>query len=209
MVRRLKHAALWLFAAAVTVFMQTLTGILITLLVMVPILIVIALKTPKLDRPSLQRSGTQPVRAVAKWVTIGAFGLLALAIVLTAGGVRSPFPPTEVTSRKPYSDFIGREYRVVSNVSAYAWNEFPDKATIRSISIMPPPGTANRFVSSVRPLQLGQAIRIVSAWREFPSFAKYYVVSVPGAGLPEGIPITMRVKSDGTPDPSVYELMER
>ena len=51
MVRRLKHGALWLLAAAVTVFMQTLTGILITLLVMVPLLIVIALKTPKVDRP--------------------------------------------------------------------------------------------------------------------------------------------------------------
>jgi hypothetical protein len=43
----LKRVALWLLAAAVTVLMNTLTGILITLVVMVPVLVVIALKTPK------------------------------------------------------------------------------------------------------------------------------------------------------------------
>jgi hypothetical protein len=49
-VKRLKDAALWLLGAAVTVFMYTDTGILITLLIMVPILVVIALKTPRVDR---------------------------------------------------------------------------------------------------------------------------------------------------------------
>jgi hypothetical protein len=62
----------------------------------------------------------------------------------------------------------------------------------------------------VTPLQHGQRIRLVSAWREFfPSFAKYYVVSVPGAGLPEGIQITMTVNSDGIPDPGVYAPIDR
>jgi hypothetical protein len=42
-----KRAALWVLAAAVTVFMDTLTGMLITLVVMVPIFLIIALKTPK------------------------------------------------------------------------------------------------------------------------------------------------------------------
>jgi hypothetical protein len=78
--------------------------------------------------------------AVAKWVAIAACGLLALAIVLTVGGARSPFPPTEITHQEQYSDFIGREYRVTSNVSAYAWDDFPDKGKILSISLMPPPG---------------------------------------------------------------------
>jgi hypothetical protein len=149
------------------------------------------------------------VVAVIKWVAFAAFGLLALAIVLTVGGVRSPFPPTEITHQEPYSDFIGREYRVTSDVSAYAWNDFPDKAKILSISLMPPPGIRNRFVSYVIPLQHGQRIRLVSASREFPSFAKYYVVSVPGAGLPEGIRITVSVNSDGIPDPRVYAPIDR
>jgi hypothetical protein len=44
---RLKRAVLWLLGAALTVFMYTDTGFLVTLLVMVPVLIVIALKTPR------------------------------------------------------------------------------------------------------------------------------------------------------------------
>ena len=147
--------------------------------------------------------------AVAKWVAIAACGLLALAIVLTVGGMRSPFRPTEITHQEPYAGFVGREYRVTSNVSAYVWNDFPDTAKILSISLMPPPGIRNRFVSHAIRIQQGQRIRIVGAWREFPSFAKYYVVSVPGAGLPEGIPIEMAVKSDGIPDPRVYEPVDR
>jgi hypothetical protein len=142
-------------------------------------------------------------------VAFAVFGLLALLIVLTVAGVRSPFPPTEITHQRPYSDFIGREYRVKSNVAAYAWNDFPDKAKILSISLLPPPGIRNRFVSYGIPLQHGQTIRLVGAWREFLSFARYYVVSVPGAGLPEGIDITMPVNSDGIRDPRVYEPIDR
>jgi len=44
---RLKRAALWVLAAAVTVFMNTRTGMLITLVVMVPVFLIIALKTPR------------------------------------------------------------------------------------------------------------------------------------------------------------------
>jgi hypothetical protein len=36
-------------------------------------------------------------------------------------------------------------------------------------------------------------------------FTKYYLLSVPDAGLPDGIPIAMDVNSDGVPDPRVYE----
>ena len=143
--------------------------------------------------------------AVAKRVVIAAFGLLALAIVLSVAGVRSPFPPTEITHQEPYSHFIGREYRVTSDVSAYAWNDFPDKAKILSISLVPPPGIRNRFVSYVIPLQPWPEHSSCRRLAEFPSFARFYVVSVPGAGLPDGITITMAVNSDGIPDPGVYE----
>jgi len=44
---RLKRPALWVLAAAVTVFMNTLTGMLVTLVVMVPVFVIIALKTPR------------------------------------------------------------------------------------------------------------------------------------------------------------------
>jgi hypothetical protein len=72
---------------------------------------------------------------------------------------------------------------------------------------MPPPGVRNRFVSYVTPLKPGQRIRIVSAWRQFAlvGFTRHYLVSVLGAELPEDVPITMAVNSDGIPDPLVYE----
>jgi hypothetical protein len=150
----------------------------------------------------------------AKWVAFAGCGLLALGItliMLLASGVLSPFPDGEITQQKPYATFVGREYRVTSDVGAYAWNDFPDKAKILSISLMRPPGIHNRFVSSVTALKLGQTVRTVAAWRHFTvfGFAKYYVVSVPDAGLPKGIEIKMPVNSDGVPDPLVYEPVDR
>lgn len=151
----------------------------------------------------------RPLIACPKWAAIGVCVLLAVVIVLGIAGMRSPLPPREITHRKPYADFIGREYRVTSSVSAYAWNDFPDRSRILSISLLPPPGVRNRFVSHVTPLQHGQRIRIVSAWQELPSFVKYYVVSVPGAELPKGIPIEMQMKSDGNPDSGIYAPIDR
>lgn len=155
---------------------------------------------------------------LAKWVALAACGLLAVAISLIGllivfglAGTPSPFPVTETTHQKPFVDFVGREYRVVADVRALAWNDFPDKATILSISLMSPPVVRNRFVSYETPLKLGQRVRIVSAWRQFAlvEFTRHYVVSVPGARLPDGIPVTMNVKSDGVPDPLVYEPVDK
>ena len=153
------------------------------------------------------------VVSVMKWTAVTAFGLLAVVIMLGVGGIRLPFwfPNTEVTHERPFSDFVGREYRVTGHVTALAWNDFPDKAKILNVSLMPSPGARNRFVSYSIPLQLGQSVRIISAWRQFGlvEFTYKYIVSVPGAGLPDGIPITMRVNSDGVPDPLVYEAIDK
>ena len=40
-------------------------------------------------------------------------------------------------------------------------------------------------------------------------FHRHYVVSVPGAGLPNGIPVTMDVEADGVPDSRIYEPMNK
>jgi hypothetical protein len=148
---------------------------------------------------------------LAKWA-VGA--LLALGIVVIVWGIAgyaSPFPVVEITHQKPYADFVGRDYRVVGDVRAIAWNDFPDKARILEISLMPPPTVRNRFVSSETRLKPGQMVRIVSAWRQFAlvEFTRHYVVSVPGAELPDGIPVTMTVKSDGAPDSRVYEPIDK
>ena len=36
-------------------------------------------------------------------------------------------------------------------------------------------------------------------------FNRHYVVAVPGAGLPDGIPVTMFMNADGVPVPLVCE----
>lgn len=146
------------------------------------------------------------------WVVGSALGLLIAVIVLGVAGYRVPFWPsdTEMTNQKPYSDFIGRDYRVVGPVAALAWNDFPDKDKILVVSLTSPPGTQNRFVSYKIPLLRGQEIRILSAWRSLSlfHFSYYYLVSVPGVKLPEGVPIKMNVGPEGILDPSAYEDMQ-
>jgi len=149
-----------------------------------------------------------------KFVIFGAAGLVALPGILFIAvdvAMEVPAPKTEVTNRKPFADYIGREYRVVGNVSALAWNDFPDKDKVVSISLMSPPLVRNRFVSYSRPLKPGQKLRIISAWRSLTvdGFIYKYGVGLPGSGLSEGIPTTMNVNADGVPDPLVYEPIEK
>jgi hypothetical protein len=139
---------------------------------------------------------------------------VSFVVVVTAlamAGTRSSSPLTETTQRKPYVDFVGRECRLVADVRAIAWNDFPDKAKILEISLMPPPWVKNRFVSYETPLKPDQRVRIVSAWQQFGlvGYHRHYVVSVPGAGLPDGIPVWLYMNADGAPDPQVCEPVDK
>lgn len=147
----------------------------------------------------------QLVKTIFKFVLIANAGLWAVAIVVGLGEQIS-FPETDISDQKPYIDFIGREYWLKTEVYAFAWNDFPDKVKILSISLMPPPGVRNRFVTYRTRLKVGQTVRILGAKGGFLS-TKDYIVSVPGAGLPDGIPITIPMNSDGSPDPRVYALL--
>jgi len=159
---------------------------------------------------------TQPniqlMLSVFKWVVCTAFGLFVILIAIGLGGYQVPFWPedTDATNDKPFSTYIGQEYRVSNNIKALAWNDFPDKEKILVISLMPPPGANNRFVSYCTTLQPGQKIRILSAWRSLSLFeyTYYYLVSIPDAGLPKNVPIKMKVNSDGIPSPLFYESVQ-
>ena len=150
--------------------------------------------------------------SVVKWVVITVLSLFAVTCVVGLGGYQIPFWPddTEITNEEPYSSFIGQQYRLTSELYAHAWNDFPDKEKILVISLMPPPGTKNRFVSYRVTLQPGQAVRIHSAWRSLSLFeySYYYHVSIPDAGLPEGVPIKMKVGTDGAPITQYYEHIQ-
>jgi hypothetical protein len=145
--------------------------------------------------------------AILRYVVLSACGLFAVAVVIGVGGVHLPAPsPREVSQRQPFASFVGHEYRIASDLIATGWNDFPNKSKILLIALRPPPGTANRFVSFRRGLKAGQRLRLVSAWRQFTigGFNYYYLVALPGAGLPEGIPIVVDVSGNGVPDPALY-----
>ncbi len=149
--------------------------------------------------------------SVLKWVVFTVFGLFAILIVIGISGYQVPFWPedTEVTNDKPFSTYIGQEYRVTNSIKALAWNDFPDKEKILLVSLTPPEAK-NRFVSYSITLQPGQKIRILSAWRSLSLFeyTYYYLVLIPDAGLPENVPIRMKVDSDGIPSPLFYESLQ-
>jgi hypothetical protein len=153
---------------------------------------------------------------LAQWVaavvcTLFVVYALLITVLMILAETPNPSPVTEISHQKPYADFVGRECRVVADVLATAWNDFPDKAKILSITLGPPPGYGNRFVSYQKPLKPDQRVRIVSAWQQFALFGfnRHYVVSVPGAGLPDGSAVTLYMNADGVPDPQVCEPVQK
>ena len=60
-------------------------------------------------------------------------------------------------------------------------------------------------------MERGQRIRILSARRSYTmvDIVRYYVVSVPDAGLPTGVEIEMNVGPDGVPDRRLYEPIDK
>jgi hypothetical protein len=146
----------------------------------------------------------------AKWAAIGAAVLLGVAIVLGIAGYGPQAPRTDITAQRPYADYVGREYRIAGDVSACAWNDFPDKDKILTITLPPSVCAANRFVSYRVPIARGKRIRIVRAWRSYYLFEirQEYVVSVAGVGLPPDVEIKVEVGDDGVLDRRFYESVD-
>lgn len=140
-------------------------------------------------------------------IAIAFCGFVVLLVAWGLSGYGPSAPSRDISQEPPFADQVGREYRVVGDVSAYAWNDFPDEETILSVTLTPPPGTRNRFVSYVLPMERGQRIRIIGARRTWVLFETPtdYLVVVPGTKLPQGVDIKMRVGSDGIPDRRLYE----
>ena len=77
------------------------------------------------------------------------------------------------------------------------------------MTLTPPPGTKNRFVSATVPVQRDQRLRIVGAQQQwgFAGIVRWYVVSLPGVELPDG-PVEIGMNGDGVPDPASFELVQ-
>ena len=143
---------------------------------------------------------------------MGLVGGLVFIFMWGLSGYGVPFWPeeAEVTNEMPFNSLIGRELVTKVSIQATAWNDFPDKEKILSVTLDPPPGQArNRFVSYQIGLEKGQRIKLLSAWSNPVLFGtvRHYKVSLPGAELPANVPIKLKVKSDGIPDPEFYELI--
>jgi hypothetical protein len=116
--------------------------------------------------------------------------MLCVVMMLTAcrGGSGA-----EITSTKPYADFIGAKYSVVAdNLSAYGVYESLDDKTISYVTLVPM-GIAGPEFAFRRNVPKGTVIRILSAWRLFPLMESsvYYLVAVENSDLPQGIPIRL------------------
>lgn len=151
------------------------------------------------------------MRRVLMFVKYGLFSVAGLFTFLVMWGIAGydlPISDTEITQEEPFAKFVGREYRLKVSTEAMFWNDFPDKEKILTVSIGPA-SAKNRFVTKIVSLADGQKIRIMSAWSYFTleGFKKYYMVSFPDLdfGVPAGVPIRLNVKSDGIPDPLLYE----
>jgi hypothetical protein len=158
----------------------------------------------------MPRSRTDTLLRTVAWACVVVVGLFIGLVVLGIGGVMTPTLHRDLANSKPFSDYIGREYRVVSEVRATAWNDFPDKEKILTVALGPPYGGSRRFMSWERPLELGQEIRIVgaSSYLSLDGWVRSYLVQVPGAGLPEGVPTHIRIGRDGLLDSRLYEPAE-
>jgi hypothetical protein len=102
----------------------------------------------------------------------------------------------EITFTKPYADFIGREYRVITDdLHAYGVYDSLDSKKLIEITLIPGVGIGGPEIAFRKPVPKGQVIRILSAWQKSMLFERriYYLVSVPNSELPQGVPIQVEL----------------
>lgn len=110
--------------------------------------------------------------------------LVALSIACTTN--------RELSGVTPYSDMIGRTYRIVGEVSAsgiYTNGERPDYMMLHPRSQV----VSGPEVAFTRPVPVGQTFRIVGAWMfDTPiDDTIYYVVELAGNPLSPGLPVRL------------------
>jgi hypothetical protein len=115
---------------------------------------------------------------------------LALAVAACQRGLDE-----DVTAKNPYSDLIGAKYRVVSDeVYAYGVYESLNNRKIRFVDLIPLQ-IRGPEIAFERPVQKGQVIRIISAWRRSSILRRrvYYVVAVENSNLPDRVPVWLEL----------------
>lgn len=147
---------------------------------------------------------------------IGKFfvGRLICTMLIATTSACVQLPVEELPSTSPYANFIGAEYRVVGEVSAYGIYERMDGRKVLSyIELIPGVGIAGSLVEYKGPIAKGQQLKILSAWRlHLFGFTQgvYYIVTFPDTNLPYAVPIRIELSRgnegmDAGLNPTVYE----
>jgi hypothetical protein len=97
----------------------------------------------------------------------------------------------EITSERPYADFIGARYSVVADdLYAYGVYESLNNRTLSYVELVPPPRIGGPEFAFRKTVPKGQVLRIVSAWRLSTLFSLvnvrvYYFVELEHSDLPQ------------------------
>lgn len=145
-------------------------------------------------------------------------GQIVCMILIATSSACVQLPVEELPSTSPYANFIGAEYRVVGDVSAYGIYERVDGRKVLSyIELIPDVGISGSLVESKGPIVRGQHIKILSAWRmHMFGFTQgvYYVIRSQDKNLIYDVPIRIELSRgnegvDAGLNPAVYERLAK
>ncbi len=145
-------------------------------------------------------------------------GRIVCMMLLATSTACVQLPVEELPPTSPYASFIGVEYRVVGDVSAYGIYERADGRKVLSyVELIPGSGISGSLVESKGPLVKGQQIKILSAWRMHIfgiTQGVYYVVTSQDKNLLYDVPIRIELSRgnegvDSDLNPAVYERLAK
>lgn len=141
--------------------------------------------------------------------------LVATSLVVALGGCEFAHGP-EISSTPPHKDFVGADYRVVSDsLRAYAfWASIEEREALGYIVLLPF-GIGGREIAFEQSVPKGQVFTVLSAWREFRDFdpsAVYYRVKMEHPDLPQDVPIRLQLTGEnvgagGGLNPEMFERL--
>ena len=134
-----------------------------------------------------------------------------VAVVLNVGWADS-----DVSAQKPFSDFVGRQYRIVGDVNAYGVkrdlsDETTSYVTVRALDTVGMAGPEVTFTTRLAP---GTTFRITRARKSVGLYQEgiRYLVSMDHPDIPAGLDVELSLlggneSPNGALNPRFYELV--
>ena len=125
-----------------------------------------------------------------------ALGSLAVASVLLVAAGCTRYTDRDLSATSPYSEMIGAEYEVrVDDLELYGISDVDRRTEVTSMTLVPPPGIGGSEVAFRCRVPRGTRLRIAAVRHRNLVFDNglYYLLELPGSGVPEGIPIELEL----------------